>query len=136
MSIISDIFSGGTEGILKGVKDVVGAFKADPLELAKLQHEITKAETEFTLKLAEAQTKINEIEAASQDKFVSRWRPACGWTCVAALGYDSILQPILAWASLNFGWYAPPMLNTELLMFLLSGLLGLAGLRSYEKTRK
>jgi len=135
MSIVSDIFAGGAEGILKGVKDVVSAFKADPLELAKIELAIGKAEMDLRLGLTQAQTRINEIEAASPDRFVSRWRPAVGWIGVAGLSYATIFFPLATWASMNFGWMAPPQLDTIILMELVTGLLGLAGMRSYEKLK-
>src|ERR1700675_2817846 len=93
MSLISDIFAGGTEGVLKGVKDIIGTFKADPLELAKLNIELSKAQATLDLGLSQAQTRINEVEAASQDKFTSRWRPAVGWICGFGLAYSFIVQP-------------------------------------------
>jgi len=136
MSFISDIFAGGAEGVLKGVKDVVSTFKADPLELAKIEHAITKAQMDLQLGLSQAQTKINEIEAGSADRFVSRWRPACGWIGVIGLGYATVFHPVASWASINFGLMPPPQLDTIILMELVTGLLGLAGMRTYEKMLK
>lgn len=135
MSILSEIFAGGTEGVLKGVKDVVGAFRADPLEMAKLQQAITKAEMEITLGLSQAQTKINEIEAASTDKFASRWRPACGWIGFIGIAYATVFFPLATWGSVNFGIMPPPQIDTIILMELVTGMLGLAGMRSYEKMK-
>lgn len=133
MSIISDVFAGGAEGILKGVKDVVSSFKADPLELAKLEIALAQTEANLAATLSTAQTKVNEIEAASSDKFTSRWRPACGWLAASGLGYAVIVTPILTWASVNFGITPPPHVDVTVLMELLFGLLGLAGMRTYEK---
>ena len=136
MSILSEFFAGGTEGVLKGVKDVVGAFKADPLELAKLETAIAKTEMELTLGLSQAQTKINEIESASADKFASRWRPACGWIGFIGIAYATIFHPLATWVSLNFGLVPPPQLDTVILMELVTGMLGLAGLRTYDKLKR
>jgi len=133
MSFITEIFAGGAEGIFKGVKDIVSAFKADPLELAKIELAIGKAEMDLRLGLSQAQTRINEIEAANPDRFVSRWRPACGWIGVSGLAYATIFYPLAVWASINFGIAPPPQLDTIILMELVTGLLGLAGMRSYEK---
>lgn len=136
MSFISELFAGGTEGVLKGVKDIVGTFKADPLELAKLESAISQAEMQMQTALVQAQTKINEIEAASQDKFVTRWRPAFGWLGVTGIAYAAIIQPLGTWASINFGWMPPPHVDTTILMEIVTGLLGLAGMRTYEKMKK
>ena len=135
MSVISEIFAGGTEGVLKGVKDVVGAFKADPLELAKLNQELAKLEANLTLGLSQAQTKINEIEAASQDKFVSRWRPAIGWVCVGAYAYTFVLQPFLAFGFAASGYpiHEIPKLEMSELSMVLMGILGLGAMRSFDK---
>jgi holin (3TMs family) len=136
MSFISDIFAGGAEGILKGARDVVSAFKADPLELAKIESEFVKAEMNLTLGMSQAQTRINEIEAASQDKFVSRWRPAIGWICGAAYGYHFVLQPFAVFLLAVSGYHIAaelPSIPVSELSVVLMGLLGLGALRTYEK---
>lgn len=134
--ILSEVLQGGVTGILKGFKEAVGAFKADPLELAKLEAAVAQAELQAQLFMVQAQTKINEIEAASGDKFASRWRPACGWIGFLGLAYATIAHPVLTWASLNFGILPPPALDTTMLMEVVTGMLGLAGLRTYEKIQK
>jgi hypothetical protein len=136
MSWLEDIFKGGTEGILIGVKEVIGTIKADPLEVLKLQAAVTQTEGQISLALVQAQTKINEIEAASNDRFVSRWRPSVGWICVAGLGYATLFQPLAMWVCGNVGITPPPQLDLNILMPMVTGLLGLAGLRTYEKLNK
>ena len=139
---VASIFAGGIEGLLKGVKDVVGAFKADPTvmaqnaaKLAELELAIRKAELDGEVALTQAQTKINEAEAASTDKFVTRWRPAAGWLGVAGLAYSVVVYPLLVWASTNFGWQSPPPLNVEVLVTLLMGMLGIGTMRTVEKVQ-
>ena len=137
MSFLTEIFAGGAAGILKGVKDVVSSFKGDPLEMAKIEAAFAKAEMDLTLGLSQAQTKINEIEAASQDKFVSRWRPAIGWICGAAYAWDFVLQPLLIFVLSASG--APielislPKLDISELSLVLAGMLGLGAMRTFEK---
>ena len=141
MSLISDIFAGGTEGVLKGVRDVVTAFKADPLELAKLEAEFAKLEADLTIKLAEAQTHINEVEAASQDKFTSRWRPFIGWVCGFSLLYAVLGYSFLNWVMVMANGVTVteipelPKPDTTLTFEILIGMLGLGGLRTYEKLK-
>lgn len=139
MSFITDIFAGGAEGILKGVTDVVKTFKADPLEVMKLEQAIQTAQMQFDLGLSQAQTKINEIEAASDDKFVSRWRPAIGWICGAAFAYSYVVQPMLQFvlvaSGVDMNVTHLPHLDTSELMVVLGGLLGLGAMRSYDKNR-
>ena len=140
MSFVSDFFAGGAEGVLKGVRDVASVFKADPLELAKLESAIKQAELNVQLGLSQAQTKINEIEAASQDKFVSRWRPAIGWICGGAYFYHFILQPFLLFgftlAGYSYEASQLPAIPVSELSIVLMGMLGLGALRTYEKVIK
>lgn len=97
-------------------------------ELAKLD-----AET----KLALEQIEVNKAEAQSMDNFRAGWRPATGWVCVIGLGYEFLLSPLLPWLFRLAGVDAPdlPGINNEALMVLLTGLLGLGGLRSLEKVK-
>lgn len=140
---LGSLFAGGIEGVLKGAKDVIGAFKADPTvmaqnaaKLAELELAIKQAELDYELKLSLAQTEINKIEAASTDKFVNRWRPAVGWICALGLLYATFLAPILDWLGHNIvGWKEPPTLNVEVLTTTLFAMLGIAGMRSFDKMK-
>jgi hypothetical protein len=94
------------------------------------------AEQFMTNKLAEAdrnQIEVNKIEAASDDKFKSRWRPAAGWVCVVGLGYQVILLPVITWTAALKEWPAPPSLDTATLMGILVPMLGIGVYRTYEK---
>jgi len=139
---LGSIFEGGISGIFKGVRDIVSAFKADPTvalqsqqKLAELEIAIQQAELNAEVALKQAQLEVDKVEAASGDKFASRWRPAAGWLGVIGLAYSVIFYPLLTWASLNFAWKTPPPLNTEVLVTLLMGMLGLGSMRTYEKTQ-
>ena len=90
-----------------------------------------------------AQMEVNKTEAQNQNLFVAGWRPAVGWVGAAAMAYQFLLYPLLVWA---WTWMQseqivpqevkpPPMLDTEALWVILSGMLGIAGMRSFEKTR-
>lgn len=138
MSFLADIFKGGAEGILVGVKDVISTFKADPLEVLRLQAAISQAEMQMAIGLSQAQTRVNEIEAASQDKFSSRWRPAIGWICGASYAYAFVLQPFLVFLLTAAGYELDamqlPSVNVGELSMVLMGMLGLGAMRSFEKT--
>lgn len=74
------------------------------------------------------QAEINKIEAAHRSIFVAGWRPYIGWTCGLGLTYDLILRPLL----ITCGAHAPP-LDSAALNSLVFALLGLGGLRTFEK---
>mgnify|MGYP000930915965 CR=1 FL=1 len=92
--------------------------------------------------LLQGQMEINKVEAAHASVFVAGWRPAIGWIGAAALGYQFLLDPALIWAWAFMqakGWVPtalqpPPVLDAEALWALLAGMLGIAGMRTYEKT--
>lgn len=84
-------------------------------------------------KIAEAQNKVNEIEAGSASFFVAGWRPAVGWCGVLGLIYSVLLQPMLAWYSTMLRITAPPMIDSGALITLLGVILGIGSMRSYEK---
>jgi len=81
--------------------------------------------------LIELQAQINSVEAKHRNIFVSGWRPAVGWVCAFALAYNFIIRDLLVW------WVgvesAPPALQMEHLMTVLIGMLGLGGMRTFEK---
>ena len=102
-----------------------------------------KAQAEQALKLlemaqaeAQAQAEINKAEAASGSTFVGGWRPFIGWVCGAALAFQYIVRPFWIWAIAV--WWPnspiPPGLDSNLWELML-GMLGLGGLRSFEKVK-
>ncbi len=141
MSFLDDLASGAFKGIFDGIAAIIAKFKADPETvlkhgefLAQIDAEFNKAQLAAEVAALQAQAKINDLEAQNNDKFVSRWRPAAGWLGVIGLAYSVLAYPLLTWASVNFGWNTPPPLDTSVLVTLLMGMLGLGGMRTYEKT--
>jgi hypothetical protein len=47
-----------------------------------------------------------------------------------------MLQPLLAWIAVIKGVPVPPELNLDLLWVVITGMLGIGGLRTFEKTKK
>lgn len=126
-------------GFLQPILDRVLPDKTKQAELAQQLALAAQAQAgaqlQADLQLALGQTDINKIEAASGDKFASRWRPAVGWVCVLALCWQYLAWPLLAWASLNFSWQAPPRLDLGDVLALLPALLGLGAYRSFDKLK-
>ena len=87
--------------------------------------------------LVQGQLDINKTEAANPNVFVSGWRPAIGWICGGALGYTYLGYPLLVW--ITTVWFpnihAPLLGNDGMLYELLFGMLGMGGLRTFEKVK-
>lgn len=90
---------------------------------------IDKAQFDAELSLITNQLEVNKIEAASGSLFRGGWRPAAGWTCVLGLVYVSIIAPIIGI------WVQVPAIDTSITMQILFGMLGMGGLRSFEKVK-
>lgn len=105
------------------------------LELMKLAQNGELAQLNADTSLALGQIEVNKVEASSSSPFVAGWRPAAGWVCVAGLAYAFLGQSLLAWLSAVKGWPVPPVIDVDTLIALLTGLLGLGGYRSFEKSK-
>ena len=85
--------------------------------------------------LVQGQLEINKIEAKHGSIFVAGWRPFIGWVCGSALVWNFILRPLISWIAFLNGHdlAGMPEINTAELTTILLGMLGLGGLRTYEK---
>jgi hypothetical protein len=99
----------------------------------KLTHEEMKMR--ILQKPSLIQTEINKIEAQHRSIFVAGWRPFIGWVCGSALLYNFIIRDLIGWVILNLGVDVslPPALQMDHLITVLVGMLGLGGLRTWEK---
>lgn len=104
------------------------------IELVKIAQTGELAQLDAETKLAIGQIETNKAEAQS-GKASALWRPGAGWVCVAGMGYTFLAQPLLAWLSVIQGWPVPPVINTDTLLFLVTGMLGLGGYRSIERIK-
>lgn len=109
----------------------------DPTERAKAQLELLKLEQSGDLAAMTAQTDINKVEASSTSVFVSGWRPFVGWVCGISLLYAALIEPFSRFVAQVIFKYAGefPYIDTDLTLQILLGLLGLAGMRSWEKEK-
>lgn len=106
----------------------------DQEKKAAAQLELIKLQQSGELELITKQLDINRVEASNPSVFVSGWRPGAGWVCVAGLAIQFIVNPLATWgASLWGNAIAFPDLDLATLLTILGGLLGLGGLRTYEK---
>lgn len=131
---------GGGDAV-KAIGDTVDKLFTSDDERLERKIEADKAQMAHELELAKLdsqalqnQTDVNKIEAASTSLFVSGWRPFVGWVCGFALAYASIIEPILRFAATMFGYVGSfPVIDTELTMQVLIGILGLGVFRTYER---
>lgn len=128
------------------IEKLVGGSIAEPITAVGnvLDQLFTSDEERLTkqeamLRLAQephmAQIELNKLEAQHRSIFVAGWRPFIGWVCGIALAYHFIIRDLLVWAFINWApdLVPPPQLAMEHLMTVVVSLLGLGGLRSFEK---
>ena len=108
----------------------------DPVAREKAKADATAALMGQLFAADAAQAKVNEVEAANSSLFVAGWRPFVGWVCGAALAYQFVLLPVALFAFAAFGHPLPkPPALDDTLWQLLTGLLGMGALRSFDKAR-
>tara|TARA_R110000822_G_scaffold309959_1_gene440770 strand:+ start:659 stop:1063 length:405 start_codon:yes stop_codon:yes gene_type:complete len=123
--------------VLPSVMEVAGRFLPEDKEKrAAAEREIQAKLTDSLAQVDLAQLGINKVEAAHRSMFVAGWRPFIGWTCGVALMYTYVLQPILVFGLAQAGYLVElPRMDLGELMPVLMGMLGLGGLRSWEKVK-
>ena len=118
--------------MLKGLLRILGLGKQDDISGLGLEiRELLKGKEIDPQKLIELQSEINKVEAQHRTIFVAGWRPFIGWVCGVALAYNFILRDLLVW--FIGPEQVPPALQMEHLMTVLIGMLGLGGMRTFEK---
>lgn len=137
--------------IIKGVGVIADDLHTSDEERLK----ISLQERELEAKLTQGQLAINEKEAGHTSVFVAGWRPFIGWIGGFALAYQFIAYPLLIWIwalGQAQGWIpchinadisaqactfsTPPVIDSGALFAMLTGLLGIGGMRSFDKLKK
>lgn len=119
--------------ILEVGKTLLDRFVPDPEKKREAEMELVRMAAEGELKQVIAQLEINAREATHPSVFVAGWRPFFGWAGGFAFVYATVAQPLLAWYGAAKGWPVPPELNLDLLWVVVTGMLGIGGLRTVEK---
>ena len=122
MSIISSLIGPATE--------IVGKFVQDKDKAAQLAHDISTMADRHAQEAMLAQIEVNKAEAQG-NWFQASWRPLCGYVCVLGLMVNFLISPICAGFGFNI-----PQADMSVMMPVLTGMLGLAGMRSYERVKK
>ncbi len=127
MGILSALIGPATE--------LAGKFIQDKDKAAELAHSLSTMADKHAQEAMLAQVEVNKAEAESGSVFKGGWRPFIGWVCGAAFAYHFVLQPFILFGVAVAGVTIPelPSFDMGSLMTVMMGMLGLGGLRSYEK---
>ena len=129
----------GIGSVIESVGKVAGDLYTTDKERMQLELEGRKLDQAIDM----AQIEVNKTEAQHSSVFVAGWRPAIGWIGAAAMAYQFLLYPLMLWGWTylqGMGWIPkeltpPPVLDADQLWVILSGILGIAGMRSFEKSK-
>ena len=124
------------KGIINRLFPDPAAAAAAQLELLKMQQNGDLAQLAADTDLAKLQIQTNIAEAAG-NWFTAGWRPCMGWVCGAGLAYAALIEPFARFiAKVWFGYVGDfPVIDTNLTMQILMGMLGLGAMRSVEKIK-
>lgn len=109
---------------------LIGKFVKDKDLQQKLSHDIATMAEKHAQQLALQQIEVNKAEAKG-NWFQSSWRPLIGWICGLSLAINYMVSPIMAGFDVNI-----PQADMTVMMPLLFGMLGISGLRSFDKYKK
>ena len=119
--------------LIEPVSNILDEFVADKDLKTKLSHELEKE----IISLNRAQLEVNKVEAAHNNVFVAGWRPFIGWACGVSLAYHFIIEPIIQYTLIvNNIDYNTPEFDFSQLSTIVMAMLGMSGLRTYEKIKK
>ena len=125
------------EQLIGPITGLLDKYIEDKDQKALLAHEVATMAQRHAQELTIAQIEVNKTEAQSRNIFVAGWRPFVGWTCGIALAWHFVGLPVTLFMTSMFQVETPPLPEFEMesLMTVLLGMLGLGGLRTFEKTK-
>lgn len=116
------------------VTGLLDKFIEDKDQKARLAHDLATMADQHAQELAKGQLAINLSESKHQSLFISGWRPALGWVAVMGMAGNYITIPftnfVLALLKIDI---TIPLISLETMMPIVMGMLGLGGLRTFEK---
>ena len=115
--------------LIKPISEILDKFIPDADVKQKIAHELATMSEKHIHEIAKAQIEVNKEEAKG-NWFQSSWRPATAWVCVAGFAVNCLISPLLAPFGIDV-----PQADTSTMLPVLMGMLGLGGMRSYEKTK-
>ncbi len=137
MSFLSQLLGGGD--VVKSVGETLDNLFTSDEERLEAEREVMKARRNFDYlesKLVAdqniAQMEVNKQEAKG-NFFQAGWRPSIGWIGATCLAYQFVLYPLLLWLPVE---NPPPPMDYTMVYTIITGMLGIAGMRSFDKARK
>lgn len=121
--------------LLEFGKNLIDRFVPDAQAKAKAEADMLVMLTTQEFQTVMAQLEINAREAAHPSIWVSGGRPFFIWIGGVGFLYAVLVHPLLVWVARIKGWPEPPAVDVDLLWVVISGLLGLGGLRTVEKLK-
>jgi len=109
---------------------LLGKFIEDKDTKNKIAFELSTMAEKHAQELALAQIEVLKADAKG-NWFQSSWRPLIGWISGLSLGINYMVAPICA----GFG-ITIPQADMSVMMPLMFGMLGIGGMRSYDKMKK
>ena len=129
-------FLAALPALLPAITEVLDRVIPDQAAAAKAKLEMEARLLEAATAQASQQAEINKAEAGHSSIFVAGWRPYIGWVCGMAIAWAFLVAPMLSWLLPVLGVVAAvPPLQTEFLLELVFAMLGLGGLRTFEKLK-
>jgi hypothetical protein len=124
----------GIGEIANAVGGIVNKFLPDKSQEEKDALTRELAQLQFDQAVIQSQTDTNKAEAGNASVFVAGWRPFVGWVCGSAFAWVFVVGPMLSYAARLLGATVElPALDLSQLSPVLMGMLGLSGMRTYEK---
>jgi len=129
----------GVSSIIEAVGKVAGDLittDKERMEMEIEQRKLDLEEKKLDMAGDMAQIAVNTEEAKSASFFVSGWRPFIGWGCGIAFIYSALIEPICRFVATTVFMYngSFPVIDSNLTMQVMLGMLGLGAMRSYEKS--
>ena len=123
------------QALIGPITGLLDKFVEDKDQKAKLAHDLATMAERHAQELAKGQLEINKAEAQHKSIFVAGWRPFLGWCLSFAMAWHFVLAPRTMFVAGWSGVTVPelPVFDMDSLMTVLLGMLGLGGLRSFEK---
>lgn len=126
--------------IINAAKDIISEVVVDKDKKIEANIKLKELEDKFSQRAHEelmGQIEINKTEATHSSVFVAGWRPFIGWVSGVGVGWQFVVSPLVEWISRLAGWTGTmPELDTGQLMTLVTALLGVGAMRSYEKVNE